>query len=144
MINLRPATPDDLEFLYNLKKQTLKQYITQTWGWDENVQLDYHKKNFEPGKYHIIQEDGKDIGCISIEEQPNKIMLNIIEITPGHQNKGIGTKLIRDLIRKGSQAKKPVELQVLKVNQRAFQLYKSLGFKLVDKTVTHYRMIKQS
>ncbi|MHA2247160.1 MAG: GNAT family N-acetyltransferase [Candidatus Hodarchaeales archaeon] len=140
IINFRPAKPDDSEYLYNLKKQTLREYIKQTWGWDEEVQHDYHMKNFEPIKYQIIQEDEKDIGCISFEEQPKKFILNIIEITPDYQNKGIGSKLIRDLIDKGLQEKKTIELQVLKVNQRAFNLYKSLGFTLQDENQTHYQM----
>jgi len=143
MIHLRLATPDDSEFLYNLKKQTLKEYITQIWGWNEKDQRDYYKKIFEPDKYHIIQQNGEDIGCLSIEEQHNKIMLNIIEITPEYQNKGIGSKLIRDLIKKGSQENKTIELQVFKVNQRAFKLYRTLGFKLVNETETHYQMIFQ-
>lgn len=144
MIHLRLATLDDSEFLYNLKKQTLKEYITQIWGWDKKDQLIYHKKNFEPEKYHIIQQKGEDIGCISIEEQYNKIILNIIEISPKYQNKGIGSKLIRDLIKRGSQENKTIELQVFKVNQRAFKLYKKLGFKLLAETETHYQMIFQS
>lgn len=143
MIHLRLATPDDSEFLFNLKKQTLKEYITQIWGWDEKDQHDYHKKNFEPEKYRIIQQNGEDIGCISIEEHHNKIMLNIIEIVPEYQNKGIGSKLIRDLIKRGSQENKTVELQVFKVNQRAFKLYRTLGFKLVNETETHYQMTYQ-
>ncbi|MFW9904168.1 MAG: GNAT family N-acetyltransferase [Candidatus Thorarchaeota archaeon] len=141
MIHFRPATPDDSEFLYNLKKQTLKQYITQIWGWDEKDQRIYHKKRFEPDKYRIIQQNGEDIGCISIEEQPNKIILNIIEISPEYQNKGIGSKLIRDLIKKGSQENKTIELQVFKVNQRAFKLYRTLGFKVVAETETHHQMV---
>ena len=144
MIYLRTATPDDSEFLYNLKKQTLKEYITQIWGWDEKDQRVYHKKNFEAEKYYIIQQNGEDIGCISIEEQHSKIMLNIIEISPEYQNKGIGSKLICDLIKKGSQENKTIELQVFKVNQRAFKLYKKLGFQLVAETETHYQMILES
>ena len=140
MIHFRSATPDDSEFLYNLKKKTLREYIKQTWGWDEEVQCIYHKKNFEPKKYQIIQEDGEDIGCISTEEQSKKFILSVIEITPDYQNKGIGSKLIRDLIDKGLQERKTIELQVLKVNQRAFNLYKSLGFTLKDENQTHYQM----
>ena len=123
-----------------LWKKTLGKYIKQTWGWDEEIQLNYHKKNFKPEKYQIIQEDGEDIGCISIEEQSKKFILNILEITPNYQNKGIGSKLIRNLIDKGLQEKKTIELQVLKVNQRAFTLYKSLGFIVKQETQTHFQM----
>ena len=140
MINFRTATPEDSEYLYNLKKKTLGEYIKETWGWDEKIQCNYHEDCFEPEKYQIIQEDGKDIGCISIEEHSTRYFLNIIEIEPDYQNKGIGTKLIQDLINKGLQEKKPVELQVLKVNQRAFTLYKSLGFIVKQETQTHFQM----
>ncbi|MFX1515764.1 MAG: GNAT family N-acetyltransferase [Promethearchaeota archaeon] len=141
MIQFRPATLDDSEFLYNLKKRTLKEYITQIWGWDEKDQHNYHKENFNPEKFSIIQLNGEDIGCMSIEEHPNKIRLNMIEISPEYQNKGIGSKLIRDLIEKGSQEKKTIELQVFKVNNEAFRLYTTLGFKLIDETETHYKMV---
>ncbi|PWI46734.1 GNAT family N-acetyltransferase [Candidatus Heimdallarchaeota archaeon B3_Heim] len=140
MINFRPATPNDSEYLYNLKKKTLREYIELIWGWDEEVQRNYHRKNFEPKKYQIIQENGEDIGCLSIEEQSKKFFLSIIEITPEYQNKGIGSELIHDLIDKGLQEEKTIELQVLKVNKRAFNLYKSLGFTLKDENQTHYQM----
>ncbi|MFX1286481.1 MAG: GNAT family N-acetyltransferase [Promethearchaeota archaeon] len=144
MIHFRPATQDDSEFLFQLKKQTLKEYITIIWGWDEEVQRNFHQKNFKPEKYCIIQEDGQDIGCFSVEEHPDKFFLNIIEIIPKYQNKRIGSSLIRDLINKGLQEKKNVELQVFKVNQKAFGLYKSLGFILKSETDTHYQMIYYS
>jgi ribosomal protein S18 acetylase RimI-like enzyme len=140
MIHLRTATPDDSEFLYQLKKQTVKRYIKEIWGWNEEFQRSFHQKNFDSQKYSIIQKDGKDIGCLSVEEQSDKLFLNIIEIKPNYQNKGIGSLLIRDLIRRGSQEKKFIELQVLKVNQRAFKLYKTLGFTLRGETETHYLM----
>ncbi len=140
MIHFRPATPEDSEFLYDLKKKTLGKYIKQVWGWDEDVQNNYHEKSFDPNKYQIIQENEQDIGCISIEEHSKKYILSIIEITPDYQNKGIGSKLIQDLIDRGVQEKKIVELQVLKVNQRAFNLYKSLGFTVKDDNQTHYQM----
>ena len=44
MIQSRPATHKDSEFLYNLKKITLKEYIEQVWGWDEKFQRNLHKR----------------------------------------------------------------------------------------------------
>jgi len=35
---LRPATPDDFDFLYLLHVETMKEYVDQTWGWDDTVQ----------------------------------------------------------------------------------------------------------
>ncbi len=141
MIQSRPATPKDSEFLYNLKEITLKEYVKQIWGWDERFQRNLHQKRFDPDKYRIIQDKGKDIGCISVETHPDKLFLSIIEILPDYQNKGIGRSLIRNLIQKGIQEEKNVELTVLKVNQKAIKLYQSLGFTLIGETQTHYQMI---
>ena len=141
VIQSRPATPEDSEFLYNLKKITLKEYIKQTWGWDEGFQRNLHQKRFDPDKYRIIQDKGKDIGCISVETHPDKLFLSIIEILPEYHNKGIGSSLIRNLIQKGIQEEKNVELTVLKVNHKAFNLYQTLGFTIVGETQTHYQMI---
>ena len=121
MIQSRPATPEDSEFLYNLKKITLKEYIEQVWGWDEKFQRNLHQKRFDSEKYRIIQDKGKDIGCLSVEKHPDKLFLSIIKILPGYQNKGIGSSLIRNLIQKGIQEEKNVELQVLKVNRKAIK-----------------------
>lgn len=144
MIYFRSATPEDSEFLYQLKKKTMKEYIAQTWGWNEQIQRDYHQKNFNPEKCLIIQKKGQDIGCISIEEQPDTLFLNIIEISPEFQNLGIGKSVIQDLIDKGLQENKGIALQVLKVNHKAIKLYKTMGFAISDETETHYYMIHSS
>ena len=36
-IALRPATPADAEFCYQLHKAAMGEYITAIWGWDEQV-----------------------------------------------------------------------------------------------------------
>ena len=48
----------------------------------------------------IIQDKGKDIGCISVETHPDKLFLSIIDLLPDYQNKGIGSLIIKDLIKK--------------------------------------------
>ena len=66
MIRFRSAIPEDLEFTYQLKKRTLKEYITETWGWDEEWQWKYHVENFNPEMVKIITENDKDIGCLLV------------------------------------------------------------------------------
>jgi len=143
MLDLIQAKHEDFEFLYRLKKITLKKYISKTWDWDEKWQEEYFYKNFNPELIKIITKAEKKIGCISIIYKEDQIFLSLIEILPEYQNKGIGSKLIRDLIKRGSQENKTIELQVFKVNQRAFKLYRTLGFQLVNETENHYQMIFQ-
>ncbi|MHA1977842.1 MAG: GNAT family N-acetyltransferase [Candidatus Hodarchaeales archaeon] len=141
--SLRPGTPEDLDFLFYLKEQTIKEYVTQTWGWDDEFQYSRHRKNVNPESYLIIQVAGKDIGCLEIENRPEVLFLSVIEILPAYQSQGIGRALIKYLFKQGKQEQKTIELQVLKVNQRAFHLYKCLGFIVTMETETHHHMIYQ-
>ncbi|MFX1277990.1 MAG: GNAT family N-acetyltransferase [Promethearchaeota archaeon] len=144
MIQLRQATETDYDFCYLLKKATLREYITKTWGWDEEWQKDYHFKHFKPVQLKIVTKSGKDIGCISIREEEDHFFFSLIEILPQFQNQGIGTTLIKELLKKAKEEQKDVYLQVLISNEKAQRLYERLGFKVKEKTETHYKMVYHS
>jgi RimJ/RimL family protein N-acetyltransferase len=141
-ISLRPATQDDYAFLWWLHCATLKSYVERTWGWDEQWQARRFRDHFDPATREIIEGDGVPIGCIAVERQKDRVSLSIIEIAPDHQNRGIGTQLIRALCDEADGKGVPVELQVIKVNP-ARRLYKRLGFAVVGETETHDLMRRQ-
>jgi ribosomal protein S18 acetylase RimI-like enzyme len=127
VIALRPATPADGEFCYRLHKAAMGGYITAIWGWDEQVQRDFHARAFSPGRWQIITADGTDIGMINIEYRPREIYLARIEIDPGHQGRGIGTRLVGELMGQARATGQDLVLDVLAVNHRAQALYQRLG-----------------
>ncbi|TXT57223.1 MAG: Ribosomal-protein-alanine N-acetyltransferase [Promethearchaeota archaeon] len=139
-LKLRKVKEDDKEFLFNLKKKTLRPYIKKTWGWDEDWQLEYFNDHYEPENLKIIQFLQEDIGCISIVEKNESIDIALIEVLPEYQNRGIGTFLIKNSIRELRMKKKPITLQVLKSNKDALRLYQQLGFTIQAKTSTHYKL----
>ena len=140
-LNLRPGHEKDSKFIYLVKKTTLKSYIEQTWGsWDEKFQVSRHNKNFMSEVYQIIQYKGIDIGVQKIQEDSTSVEIDIIEILPEYQNKGIGTHLLNNIITYSIQKNKSVSLQVLKVNIRALNLYKHLGFQVINENDTHLIM----
>ena len=140
-LNLRSGQEKDSKFIYLVKKKTLKSYIEQTWGsWDEKFQVSRHNENFISEEYQIIQCKGKDIGVQKIQEEIDSIEIDIIEILPEFQNKGIGTQLLKNIISFSRQNNKIVSLQVLKANTRALKLYKYLGFHVINENDTHLKM----
>ena len=138
-ISLRPATREDYDFLWWLHCTTMRPYVEQTWGWDEQWQARHFRDRFDPATRQIIERDGVSIGCISVERREHCMFLSAIEIAPEHQNRGIGTKLIRALCDEADSRGVPVELQVIKANP-ARRLYERLGFGVVGETETHYLM----
>ena len=43
-VELRPASPADSEFCYQLHKAAMGGYVTAIWGWDEQVQRGFHAR----------------------------------------------------------------------------------------------------
>ena len=127
-VALRPATPADSEFCFQLHKAAMGGYITAIWGWDEQRQRASHARSFNRGgRWQIITAGGTDIGMIDVEHRPAEIYLSRIEISPEHQGRGIGTRLIGALIDEARQNGQDLVLDVLTVNRRAQALYQRLG-----------------
>ncbi len=141
-IALRPANMQDASFLWQLHCATIKPYIANTWGWDEDFQYRYFTEHFSPWGNQIIRFQEKDAGVIAVEETPHGIILSTIELLPQFQGLGIGTQLIQGLLSRAEAQGLPVSLRVLKVNP-ARQLYLRLGFTVVSETDTHYWMRKE-
>ena len=97
-IALRPATPADAEFCYRLHKAAMGEYITATWGWDEQVQRAFHDRAFNPHRWQIITAGQVSIGMLDVEYRPGEIYLSRIEIDPGYQRHGIGSRIISALL----------------------------------------------
>ena len=126
-VGLRPATPADSEFCFCLHKAAMGGCITAIWGWDEQRQRGFHARGFDPGRWQIITAGGADIGMLDIEYRPAEIYLSRIEILPGHQGRGIGTRLISALIDEARHKGQDLVLDVLTSNTRARALYQRLG-----------------
>ena len=126
-VALRPAAFADSEFCYQLHRAAMGDYIAAIWGWDEQVQRDFHTRAFNPGRWQIITADGADVGMLDVEYRPGEIYLSRIEICPDHQGHGIGTRLISALIDEARQKGPDLVLDVLAVNHRAQALYQWLG-----------------
>jgi ribosomal protein S18 acetylase RimI-like enzyme len=126
---LRPATPADSEFCYQLHKAAMGGYVAAIWGWDEQVQRGWHARAFNPARWQIITTGGTDIGMIDVEHRPGEIYLARIELHPGHQGHGTGTRLIRALADEAAHNGQDLVLDVLAINHRAQALYQRLGMR---------------
>lgn len=139
-INFRAIVEADYAFLRRLHNAALRKYVEETWGWNEDWQERNFKANFNPDDGVIIVCENVDVGFFWKIEKENEILLASVRIMPEYQNKGIGTKIIKDFL---ASANKNVRLQVLKVNP-ARNLYARLGFVIKDETDTHFIMERKS
>jgi ribosomal protein S18 acetylase RimI-like enzyme len=133
---LRPATDGDRDFLFDLHRQAMRDYVEPLWGWDDGVQRRLFDDRFTSRRSRVIQVGGEDVGLLQLEDQPSEVVLGLIELLPAWQGKGIGTAIIRSVLAQG----KPVSLRVLRGNPRAAALYKRLGFRIVRRAAEHLYM----
>lgn len=135
-IKFRTIEVSDYDFLWLLHKAALKKYVTATWGWDENWQREYFAKEFNTKNGKIIVFEDQDAGFLWYRENPFENSLVSVKLLPEFQNKGIGTKIIKELI---ENSDKSITLQVLKINP-ARCLYERLGFIVSSENETHFKM----
>lgn len=137
---LRAATESDKESLRALHKRCYRDVVISQFGkWDDEQQRGFFDVKWNPANYQIIVVGGTDVGAIAVAEQGDHVFLSEIQIDPDFQNRGIGSKLVEDVVDRARSAARHVRLEVLHAN-RAQELYVRLGFKEIDRTDTHVRM----
>jgi GNAT superfamily N-acetyltransferase len=133
VIGLRPATAADSEFLFALHRAALGPYVTAIWGWDEDLQRDFHERGLDPEHTRIVTVDGQDAGSLTVHYRPTEIYLGRIQLLPAVQGRGVGSRLIEALLAEAAERGQEVVLEVLSVNERAYALYRRLGFREVGR-----------
>ncbi len=139
LIKLIPADETHREFSYQVKKAAEGEYITLMFGWEEDVQRDFHAKAWEQQKPDIITYDGKLIGTIAATESEDCIEIGQFFILPDYQNKGIGTYLLKSILDRADRLGKSIALCFLK-NNPVMSLYARNGFRLVRTGEVAYHM----
>ena len=133
-VTVRPADAADAEFVYRLTEACMRAYAVATWGrWNE----DATRASFRPATHRVIQADGQDIGCVALEETADHVWVDSLYILPGWQNRGIGTRIVRDIV--ASAGGKSVRLNVLAVNP-ARRFYQRMGFVVTQSTPERHYM----
>lgn len=126
--SLRPALPEDREFLFGLHKASMGSYVEELFGpWDDAVQWEFFDRWFRLDHTFVIKLGDEDVGVIAFEERAGDLYVTRMEVHPDRQNQGIGTAVLRQLLDRIHGAGNAVSLHVFEINP-ARELYQRLGF----------------
>ncbi len=134
-IVIRDGVSEDAPFLEKLYFETRRDEFAQL-GWDENqlatllkmqfmTQTQSYRMQFPDARNLIIEADGAAVGRLI---ETDEIRLVDIAVLPEFRNQGIGSFVLRRLLKEAKNKAKPVNLQVLKTNIPAIRLYERFGF----------------
>ena len=129
---LRPSSPADLEWAFELHRAALREYVEPIWGWDEELQRRLFTDGYDANSGQVIQADGQDVGVLVVEDRAEELYVRRIELLPASQGMGLGTSILSLLLRRAHASGRPISLHVLKSNTRAAQLYERVGLRVVS------------
>jgi len=142
LIVISPASDDDYEFSFQVKKAAEGELIRSMFGWDEPLQRRLHLREWSAKRPSVIEYDGKHVGTVAVTRGDGYLEVGQFFILPEYQNKGIGSSVLRRILETADEDGLVSRLKFLKGN-RAESLYRRHGFALVAEDETFCRMERQ-
>ncbi|WP_248616562.1 GNAT family N-acetyltransferase [Photobacterium halotolerans] len=143
-IRLRKATWADMDFLLELRDQTMRQHLQKAGApTDKDAYKNRILYHFDDAQ--IVEIADKRVGLFKAFYQAdlNQWYLAQIQILPEYQSHKIGWALITELITKATDNNESVALSVLK-DSPARRLYERLGFQCVSESELEFNMLFHS
>lgn len=138
-ISLRVGQPEDYPFAEELYLATTGPLRSALGPWDKAVARERLGAELRGYPHQIICADGQEIGLLQVSISPAAIHLHQIHLRGDYRNRGIGTRLIRNILDHSRQTGLPVTLNVIRGNP-AIALYERLGFEIVGTGVELLQM----
>ena len=140
-LRLVPAQPEHLPMLEELMNLTIRPWVEVTFDrWNQEMARDSIHDDVVNRRASLILVDEQIAGVIAIRDEPQRLHIEKIYIHPDFQRRGLGTRLLSDVIARA--ACRPVTLRVLVVNP-ARALYERLGF-VVTHTTSEYHFMERT
>jgi ribosomal protein S18 acetylase RimI-like enzyme len=89
---------------------------------------------------HLIIGDGQPIGKLFVNRGPDEYRILVIAVLSEYRNRGIGRRLLEDVLQEAKQVQKRVRLQVMWFNDAARSLYMKLGFEVLEEKGVYCEM----
>jgi GNAT superfamily N-acetyltransferase len=136
-ITLRPAGPDDYEFLVEVYGSTRAEELALVpWNNEQrdafirsqfNAQQEHYLKTYPAATHDIIVSNGRPVGRLYVARLDHEIRIIDITLLPAERNVGIGSYLIKQLLDDAKQTGKITRIYVEEFNL-SLRLFQRLGF----------------
>lgn len=138
---LRTCAPEDADWIYELNKTNMREYVRRTWNrdWIDADERPLFDNDFDPAQYIIVLIVEEPIGFVCYQVESNRVFLKNIQLKQEWRKEGIGSALVTSLLATARQNGLPTELLVLKINPVRW-LYERLGFVVVEEQENFYLM----
>ncbi len=142
-VTLRPArngveeSECDLEFLLRVYASARADEMSRVpWSVAEKeaflrsqftLQHEHYHAHYAGARFDVICEGGRDVGRYYVDLTEREIRIMDIALLPEHRGRGIGTRLVQDVLDEARASVRSVSLHVEETNP-AKRLYERMGF----------------
>ncbi|MEU9618630.1 MULTISPECIES: GNAT family N-acetyltransferase [unclassified Streptomyces] len=124
---LRPARPEDVEALAELRATVMRPDLERLGRYDEHRVRQRLRDNYAPEHTSVVVVDGEFAGCVTLRPVEDGWWLENFCLSPAVQGRGIGTAVLRSLLARADEEGAAVRLDVLQ-GSAARALYERHGF----------------
>ena len=141
-LEVRQASAEDMELSFAIGEGAMREYVKATWGvWEQDEQRRAHAELFSPTTHWIVLANDREVGVVAAANETSHVQLVKLYLCSEVRSQGIGSKVLRSILRYGASHVKPVRLRVLSVNQRAQAFYARHGFRESSRTAERVFMV---
>jgi ribosomal protein S18 acetylase RimI-like enzyme len=146
---LRPAGAADRAFLLQVYGSTRADELALLPWTDEQkagfiaqqfaAQDAHYRKHYDGAAFDVIEVDGEPAGRLYVYRGSHEIRIVDIALVPAFRGRGLGTRLLRDLIVEADDGGRKLSIHV-EVTNPARRLYERLGFRPAGEHGIHLLM----
>ncbi|MEU8705306.1 GNAT family N-acetyltransferase [Streptomyces sp. NPDC048565] len=125
--SLRPATPEDVEAIAELRAVVMRPDLERLGRYDEHRVRQRLRDSYVPEHTSIVEADGAFAGSVTLRPAEVGRVLESFYLDPALQGRGIGGAVLAGLLACTDAEGVPVRLQVLQ-GSAARRLYARHGF----------------
>jgi ribosomal protein S18 acetylase RimI-like enzyme len=151
-VELRPVEPGDEEFLYRVYAGTRTEELAVV-AWDDAAKEAFLRMQFTAqdrhyhdqmpdASYEVVLVDGEPAGRLYVDRRANEIHVVDIALLPEHRGRGLGTRLMREVLAEADAAGTRVTIYVERFNP-ALRLYERLGFSRISEEGVYLLLERQ-
>ncbi|WP_210586323.1 GNAT family N-acetyltransferase [Streptomyces sp. GESEQ-35] len=124
---LRPAEPADVEAIAELRATVMRPDLERLGRFDEHRVRQRLRDSFSPQHTSVVVAEGAFAGCVTVRPAEDGRWLEHFYLAPGLQGRGLGSAVLRTLLKQIDADHVLVRLNVLR-GSAARRLYERHGF----------------
>lgn len=139
---LRPATPDDVEPIAELRAVVMRPDLERLGRFDERRVRQRFRDAFVAEQLSVIEVEGRFVGCVALRPAEDEHWLEHFFIDPGVQGRGLGSAVLATLLARTDADGVTVRLDVLQ-GSAARRLYERHGFTVESEDAVDVFMVRR-